>query len=47
MRARIQMCQRKGFAAVDFDNVDGYRNDTGFPPVAETEHTDILLTREE
>jgi hypothetical protein len=24
------MCKRKGFNAVDFDNVDGYANDTGF-----------------
>jgi hypothetical protein len=30
MRARAQMCKRKGFDAVDFDNVDGYDNKTGF-----------------
>ena len=24
MQARAQMCQRKGFDAIDFDNVDGY-----------------------
>jgi hypothetical protein len=30
MRARVAMCRRKGFNAVDFDNVDGYTNDTGF-----------------
>jgi hypothetical protein len=30
MAARIQMCQRKGFDAVDFDNVDGYAQHTGF-----------------
>jgi Glycoside-hydrolase family GH114 len=30
MRARAEMCKRKGFNAVDFDNVDGYDNDTGF-----------------
>jgi hypothetical protein len=30
MRARVQMCKSKGFNAVDFDNVDGYANDTGF-----------------
>jgi hypothetical protein len=29
--ARIAMCARKGFDAVEFDNVDGYRNATGFP----------------
>jgi len=30
MTARTQMCKRKGFNGVDFDNVDGYSNDTGF-----------------
>lgn len=30
MRARTRMCEHKGFDAVDFDNVDGYANDTGF-----------------
>jgi Glycoside-hydrolase family GH114 len=30
MRARAQMCQRKGFNGIDFDNVDGYQNNTGF-----------------
>lgn len=30
MKARIATCARKGFDAVDPDNVDGYRNDTGF-----------------
>lgn len=30
MRARAAMCKRKGFSAVDFDNVDGYTNNTGF-----------------
>ncbi len=30
MRARAAMCKRKGFDAVDFDNVDGYTNNTGF-----------------
>jgi hypothetical protein len=30
MRARTRMCARKGFDAVDFDNVDGYSNRTGF-----------------
>ncbi len=34
MRARVQMCKDKGFNAVDFDNVDGYTNDTGFPLTA-------------
>lgn len=34
MQARTEMCRRKGFDAVDFDNVDGYSNDTGFPLTA-------------
>ena len=29
--ARVRMCARKGFDGVDFDNVDGFTNDTGFP----------------
>ena len=31
MTARIQLCQSKGFDGVEFDNVDGYTNNTGFP----------------
>jgi hypothetical protein len=31
MRARMRGCARKGFDAVDPDNVDGYANRTGFP----------------
>ncbi|MBA2656495.1 MAG: endo alpha-1,4 polygalactosaminidase [Tatlockia sp.] len=31
MQARINRCKDKGFDAVDFDNVDGYANKTGFP----------------
>jgi hypothetical protein len=31
MRERIAMCDRKGFDGVEFDNVDGYRNRSGFP----------------
>jgi hypothetical protein len=31
MRHRVAMCGRKGFDAVEFDNVDGYQNATGFP----------------
>jgi hypothetical protein len=31
MRARVATCDRKGFDGVEFDNVDGYANDTGFP----------------
>ena len=31
MRARMDICRRKGFDAIEFDNVDGYQNSTGFP----------------
>ncbi|RIK35843.1 MAG: endo alpha-1,4 polygalactosaminidase [Chloroflexi bacterium] len=31
MEARMDMCQAKGFDAVDPDNVNGYTNPTGFP----------------
>lgn len=31
LTARIQMCKEKGFDAIDADNVDGYKNATGFP----------------
>ena len=31
LRSRIAMCVAKGFDAVDFDNVDGYTNNPGFP----------------
>ena len=31
MRARIEMCANKGFDGVEFDLVDGYLNNTGFP----------------
>jgi len=31
MRRRMKRCARKGFDAVDPDNVEGYRNETGFP----------------
>jgi hypothetical protein len=34
MKARVTMCHAKGFDAMDFDNVDGYSNDTGFPLTA-------------
>lgn len=30
MRARLDMCKRKGFDAVEPDNIDGYTNKTGF-----------------
>jgi len=31
MEARLDLCVAKGFDAVDYDNVEGYRNGTGFP----------------
>jgi hypothetical protein len=30
LRARMDVCKAKGFDGVDFDNVDGYANPTGF-----------------
>ena len=30
MRDRVRLCQQAGFDAVEFDNVDGYTNRTGF-----------------
>lgn len=32
--ARVDKCVTAGFDAVEFDNVDGYSNDTGFPLTA-------------
>jgi hypothetical protein len=31
MAARFQMCEDKGFDAVEPDNIDGFENNTGFP----------------
>jgi hypothetical protein len=31
MKARMDRCVRKGFDGIEFDNVDGYENRTGFP----------------
>jgi hypothetical protein len=31
IKARVRMCARKGFDGIDFDNVDGFANETGFP----------------
>ena len=31
MQARMDLCKSKGFDGVEFDNVDGYSNKTGFP----------------
>jgi hypothetical protein len=35
VEARLDVCRRKGFHAVEFDNVDGYANDSGFPLTAQ------------
>lgn len=34
MAERFDMCRRKGFDAVEPDNMDGYANETGFPLTA-------------
>lgn len=34
MTRRFEMCKRKGFDAVDPDNIDGFSNNTGFPLTA-------------
>ena len=34
LRGRFELCRRKGFDAVEPDNVNGYTNDTGFPLTA-------------
>jgi hypothetical protein len=39
MQARLDQCQSKGFDAVEADNVDGYKNDTGFPLTANDQLT--------
>ena len=31
MEERLDLCRSKGFDGVEFDNVDGYSNNTGFP----------------
>jgi hypothetical protein len=39
MAARFDTCHRKGFDAVEADEVDGYANDTGFPLTAQDQLT--------
>jgi hypothetical protein len=34
LRKRLDLCASKGFDAAEFDNVDGYSNNTGFPLTA-------------
>jgi len=35
LSARLDLCKSKGFDGVEFDNVDGYTNNTGFPLTAD------------
>jgi hypothetical protein len=35
MEARMDLCKRKGFDAIEPDNVDGYANQSGFPLTAD------------
>jgi len=35
MASRLDQCAQKGFNGVEFDNVDGYQNNTGFPITAQ------------
>lgn len=39
MTARMQMCKRKRFDAIEPDNIDGYQNDTGFAISAQDQLT--------
>jgi hypothetical protein len=42
MRARFQICRRKGFDAVEADNIDGFENDSGFRITA---HDQLVFDR--
>lgn len=47
MTARFEMCARKGFDAVEPDNIDGFENDTGFRITATQQlHYDEWVARE-
>lgn len=39
MQNRMNLCKSKGFDGVEFDNVDGYTNNTGFPLTANDQLT--------
>jgi hypothetical protein len=39
MQSRLDLCKAKGFDGVEFDNVDGYTNTTGFPLSAQDQLT--------
>jgi len=47
MTARMDRCAAKGFDAIEWDNVDGYQNATGFPLTAAQQLTyDVFLANE-
>ena len=47
MKARMDMCAAKRFDAVEFDNVDGYQNRTGFPLTARQQlRYDVFLANQ-
>jgi hypothetical protein len=47
MKARLDMCAAKRFDAVEFDNVDGYQNHTGFPLTAHQQlRYDVFLANQ-
>ena len=47
MQARLDVCAAKGFDGVEFDNVDGYRNHTGFPLTGEDQlRYDVYLANQ-
>ena len=47
MKARLAMCAAKRFDAVEFDNVDGYQNHTGFPLTAHQQlRYDVFLANQ-
>jgi hypothetical protein len=39
MQSRLDLCKARGFDGVEFDNVDGYSNTTGFPLSAQDQLT--------
>lgn len=47
IRSRLDLCKKKGFDGVEFDNVDGYSNQSGFPLKAEDQlRYNIFLANE-
>ena len=47
LKARMDRCRDKGFDGVEFDNVDGYANSTGFPlTAAEQLRFDVWLANQ-